>query len=255
MDNIVYNYPKSSCDCYKCTHNKYNVPNTGTPTNMSVRNCNFPTYFECYDNELFRRDVEPLLQKGQIILNPQVLTQNYAKDFQEIECPNQNGCPKKQYASMDPRLISSLHSGQVQTLNLPPTTSNIKLETLLHDTSLDKYGQGYKDYTDVNAGQIMYYVSKDQEGPYFPPNFVTSATTTGVLYKDPMGAMKPRYNRKPLTDDNPIGPKRNNYEGGLSWIHDSLSHRQDLLSLQMRKINQERYEPRWFGAKLGLNQF
>jgi hypothetical protein len=216
---------------------------------MSVRNCKFPKYFDCYDNKLFRLDEEPRLQEGQTTLNPQVLTQKYAKDFQEVACPNQNSCPQKQYASMDPRLVSSLHSGQVQTLNLPPITGDIKLEALLHESLLDKYGQGYKDYADVNAGQIMYYVSKDQEDPYFPPNFVTSATATGVLYKDPMGAMKPRYNRKPLTDDNPIGPERSNYEGCLSWMQDSLSHRQDLMSLQMRKGNQERYAPRWFGLK------
>jgi hypothetical protein len=246
MTNIVYNYPKSSCNCYQCTHNKYTVPTKGTPTNMSVRNCNFPKYFECYDNKFFRQDEEPRLQKGQTILNPLVLTQKYASDFQEITCP-QASCPRKQYASMDPRLVSASHSGQVLTLNLPPITSDTKLETLLHDTSLDKYGQGYRDYTDVNAGQIMYYVDKEQEDPYYTPNFVTSATATGVLYQDPMGAMKPRYNRKPLTDDNPIGSERNNYEGGLSWIQDSLSHRQDLMSLQMRKRNQERYEPRWFG--------
>ena len=249
MADVVYKYPKSSTNSYRCTDNKYSFPTKGTPSNMSVRNCDFPRYFDCYDNKLFRADQEPRLQEGQITLNPQVLVQKYARDFQKVECPNNRSisCPTTQYASMDPRLVSGSHTGQVQTLNLPPITGEVKLESLLHNTLLDNYGQGYKDYSDINAGQYMYYVNKSLEDPYFPPNFVTSATATGVLYKDPMGAMKPRYNRKPLIDNNPIGPERNNYEGCLSWMEDSLSHRQDLLSLQMRRRNQERYAPRWFG--------
>ena len=249
MVNIVYNYPKSSCNCYECTHKKYSFPK-GVPTNMSVRDCEFSKYFECYDDKLFRKDIEPVNKEGQITLNPEVLTQKYAKDFQKIECPlNKSfGCPKTQYASMDPRLISSQHNGQVQTLDKPPITSEVKLDTLLDDKRLDNYGQGYKSYADVNAGQYMYYIDKSLEDPYFNPNFVTSATTTGVLYKDPMGGMKPEYNREPLTSNDPMGPERNNYEGCLSWMEDSLSHRQDLMSLQMSTGNEQRYAPRWFGV-------
>lgn len=249
MANIVYDYAKSSCNCYNCTNKKYDSSTNGHPTNMSVRNCDFPRYFECYDNKLFRRDEEPRLQKGQTTLNPQVFTQKYASDFQKVECPDNRSisCPTSQFASMDPRLVSSAHTGQVQTLNLPPITGEVKLANLLHDPILDNYGQGYKGYSDVNAGQYMYYIDKSLEDPYFTPNFVTSATATGVLYKDPMGAMKPRYNRKPLTDDDPMGPERSSYEGCLSWMQDSLSYRQDLMSLQMRRRNQERYAPRWFG--------
>ena len=247
MTNVIYDYPKSSCNCYQFTDNKYDFPVKGHPTNMSVLNCDFP---KSYD-KLFRKDQEPRLQKGQITLNPEVVTQKYASDFQKVNCPNnkKSGCPVTQYASMDPRLISSAHTGQVQTLDVPPITGTVNLSNLLYDPVLDNYGQGYKDYSDVNAGQIMYYIDKSQDDPYFHPNFVTSATATGVLYKDPMGAIKPRYNRKPLINNNPMGPERSNYEGCLSWMEDSLSHRQDLLSLQMRKRNQERYEPRWFGLK------
>ena len=249
MADIVYDYPKSSCNCYECVDNNYKIPDKGHPTNMSVRNCDFPRYFECYDKKVFRQDEEPRLQKGQITLNPEVLTQKYAKDFKMINCPKNtcSSCPTMQFASMDPRLVSAIHMGQVQTLDRPPISGSVKLNRLLDDKLLDHYGQDYKDYTDVNAGQIMYYVDKSLEDPFFVPNFPTSATATGVLYKDPMGARKPQYVRKPILDDNPIGPERNNYEGCLSWMQDSLSHRQDLLSLQMQKRNQQRYEPRWFG--------
>ena len=251
MANIVYDYSKSSCECYGCTSKNYHFPENDDPTNMSVSNCDFSDYYKCYDKKLFGQNQEPSLKSGLDNINPQVLTQKFADDFQKIYCPDNNNisCPSTQYASMDPRLISAEHSGQVLTFDRPPISSEVKLNNILDNKALDKYGQNYRNYSDINAGQIMYYIDKSLEDPYFPPNFITSATATGTLYKDPMGAMKPQYNRKPLLDDNPIGPERNNYEGCLSWMQDSLSHRQDLLSLQMRKGNQERYVPRWYGMK------
>jgi len=247
--NIVYNYAKSSADCYDCTKNKYKFSDNGYPTNMSVVNCDFPDYFDCYDNKVFGGNIEPQIKDGERILNPEVIIQKYANDFQKITCNDNTTCPKIQYTSSDPRLISASHNGQVQTLNLPPITSDVNLNSLLYDSSLDNYGQNYKDYSDINTGQYMYYINKSQEDPYFNPNFVRSARVTGVLYKDPMGSLKPEYTRKPLTNDHPLGPERNNYEGGLSWMQDSLNHREDLLSLQMRKVNRQRYAPRWFGLK------
>ena len=62
-----------------------------------------------------------------------------------------------------------------------------------------------------------------------------------------MGALKPQYPRSPLVRTNPVGPTRDNYQGCLSWMQDSLEHREDLIGLQMRKINQQRYAPRWYG--------
>ena len=237
------NYPKSSCTCYR--REKQVDNRSGLPTNMSVANCAFP---KCYDAQVFRQDNEPRLLSGIETLNPQALSQKRAPHFYEIN-GKIAGCPSKQFGSRDPRLISAGHMGQVQTLDKIPSTSEITFGQLLTDKRLDKYGQNYKTYSDINAGDVTYYVDKEDSDPYFTPNFVTTAKTTGVLYQDPMGAMKPQYIREPITDDNPIGNKRDNYEGCLSWMQDSLSHRQDLTSLQMRKMNQQRYEPRWYGEK------
>jgi hypothetical protein len=249
MANVVYDYPKSSCNCYKCTEKGYKFPKDGYPTNMSVENCQFPRYFECYDKGSFGSNIEPANKQGITNLNPEVMSQQYAKGFFPTTCPKTVGgsCPSNRYISADPRLVSNQHNMQRLTLDRPPITGEMKLKDLLHDPVLDKFGQGYKDYTDINAGQILYYNDKSIEDPFFTPNFVTSATTEGVLYQDPMGAMKPQYYRKPLTDNNPMGPERSEYEGCLSWMQDSLTHRQDLLSKQMLKRNQQRYTPRWYG--------
>jgi len=56
-----------------------------------------------------------------------------------------------------------------------------------------------------------------------------------------MGSIKHQYNRKKIYNNN----KKNKYNGNLSWLEDSLEHREDLMSLQMRKINQERWSNMW----------
>lgn len=247
MANIVYNYPKSSCTCYNCTAKKYPCETSGVPSNMSVRNCKVPAMFECYDRKPFRFDIEPRDETGYDILNPQVLQDNYAKDFKQVECPDNKSCPKVQYASPDPRLISPAHGGQVLTFDRPPIDSTIKLSEIATNKKLDGYGQKYNGYFDTTGGQIVYYIDKSIQDPFFSPNFVTSARAYGTLYRDPMGAMKPQYTRKPLKCSDPLNTQKDSYEGGLSWIQDSMEHRQDLMSLQSRKRNQERFEPRWEG--------
>lgn len=246
MANVIYNYPKSSCHCFNCPDKAQPCPTSGVPTNMSVRNCEFPTY-ECHNRRSFRFDIEPRDTKGYMNINPSVMTSKHAKNFIQVECSGKQGCPKLQYASTDPRLISVAHSGQVLTLDRPPTDSTQVLDDVATDRNLDGYGQNYKSYNDVNAGQIMYYINKEQQDPFFSPNFTTSARAYGTMYKDPMGAMKPQYDRELLKCNNPLNTKNNNYEGGLSFIQDTMNHRQDLMSRQLRKRNQERWAPRWEG--------
>jgi len=247
MANVVYNYPKSSCHCFNCTEKTQKCPTSGVPTNMSVRDCEFPSYYECHDRKPFRFDIEPRNEKGYVNINPSIMKSKYATDFTRVKCSGKQGCPKVQYASTDPRLISVPHSGQVLTLDRPPVDSTPVLADVATDKSLNGYGQHYQSYADVNGGDIMYYINKEQQDPFFSPNFTTSARAYGTMYKDPMGAMKPQYDREPLKCNNPLDTQNENYDGGLSFIQDTMNHRQDLMALQSRKRNQERWEPRWEG--------
>jgi hypothetical protein len=224
---------------------EYIVDKSGYPTNLSVRNCKIPSAYQCYDTLLFRSDIEPQEKTGYDYLNPAAIQEKYSKDFVKIECRDPQSCPKIQYASTDPRLISVAHGGQVLTLDRPSVDSSVKLADLAVDTRLDGYGQGYRTYSDINAGYISYYVDKSIEDPYFNPNFVTSATTTGKLYQDPMGSMKPYYNRYPLKCNDPLDTDHSTYDGCLSWIQDSTGFREDIMAHQMSRQNRERWEPRW----------
>ena len=247
MTNVVYDYPLSSCNCYKCVENNYSDEEGNIPTNMSVKNCNVnDTYFDCYDNKKFSNtNLQPSLKEGITNINPKVYQDKYAKDFSSIKCNETNGCPELQWTSPDPRLISAPRGGKSYTLDNRPIDSTISLENVAIDKNLDNYGQNYNTYSDINEGQILYYINHSREDPFYRPLFVNSVDVTGVLYKDPMGALKPRYERVPLVKDNPIGQTRDNYEGCLSWIQDSTEHREDLMAKQMNVRNQQRWMPRW----------
>ena len=244
------NYPKSSCNCYNCEQKNYTIQNQGIPTNMSVYNCEFPEYLDCTLNQAgFKSDIEPSEKIGYEYINPQVYTQKYAQDFELLNCnsanaseyvPLPNGwlqpCEGRQVITNDPRLNSASH-GQWITLDQPPIDSSMKLYDIPFDKRLDKYGQNYNSYSDINAGQIVYYIDKSEEDPMSEPVYSISAKVDSYLYQDPMGGISPYYYRTPLKNDNPIGPKRNNYDGGLSWMQDSLNQREEIMMLQSTKIN------------------
>lgn len=242
MSNLVYDYPKSSCNCYNCNTNIY-VTQEGGPSNLSVEGCHIEKFYDCYDKIQIRKDIEPNpSNKGYELLNPRVYTDNFAPEFQKITCEGIKGC-KEVYASPDPGLID-VPRGMVVPLDRPPIVNGVKMKDV-YDKKYTDWGKNYSTYTDIKEGQIMYYISNSIKDPFFNPNFVSSATTKGDLWKDPMGAMKPQYNRYPIKCNDPIRSKKDNYEYGLSWMDDSLGHRQDIMGLQMRKMNEQRWSNRW----------
>ena len=209
------------------------------PTNMSTENCN--TSYCYYNGKRFYQDIEPKNNEGYTILNPDIIKNNKSKDFKPIYSKNNN----EYYYSPDPRLIHVPYSERL-ILDFPPLTNNINSKNIETEETLDNYGQKYKDYSDINAGYITYYVNKKYTDAFYSPTFGSSANVYGTLYKDPMDSLKPQYNRESLKQNNVLNTQRKSYDGCLSWINDSNNFREDLISKQMRKRNQERYEPRWF---------
>lgn len=245
MSNELNKYPLSSCDCYKCNENNYTFP-SGNPTNFSVRDCKISDYYDCYNKKIFKNQTEPEDKIGYCNLNPNVCSEKMNdQTFRPRtygECPS--NCYGTTWESMDPRLFNSAGPSRLQ-LDRMPLNSSVKLNTLYNDKKLDSYGQGYKTYSDINAGDYLYYIDKSTEDAFYKPNFSKQAQTIGVLYKDPMDNMKPHYDRVFTVQKNPLTSSGCATEYCLSWIDDTQRHREDLLSKQMWKKNQERWEPRW----------
>jgi ribosomal protein S27E len=243
MTDIIYDYPQSSCKCYNCSEDIQHSPSNGIPTNLSVRNCNVSSYYDCHFRKQFGNNIQPNPKTGFKLLNPQAMLEKYSPEFQKMKCRDDKNCSTV-YASNDPRLIDIPRS-QVMPLNLPPIDGSVPLIDVNTSSVLNNYGQGYRTYSDINAGQITYYVDKSIEDPFFKPNFVTSAEMSSAIYKDPMGGMKPQYERFPLKCNNPINTDNTQHDYCLSWMDDTTSHREDIMARQMRKRNEQRWEPRW----------
>jgi hypothetical protein len=252
MTDFIYNYPKSSCVCTNCDKNPRDefLSMKGNPTNMSVTDCNFSDYFDCNPTHVFKTQQEPVSGKhGHHVLNPSVIGNDkhspYYKEIDAKKCPG-SACPGTTYLNSDARLYNAVAGTWLQ-LDRPPLYSTPKLNTLSTDNSLNNYGKGYKSYGDVNAGQILYYIDKATEDAFYEPLYSTKAMSIGTLYQDPMGAIKPQWERVPNEKYDPILGNKchiNEYVGS-SFMKDSQFHREDLLALQMRKHNETRYPPRY----------
>jgi hypothetical protein len=238
MMQAVYNYPKSSCKCHNCSHTDCTSCTDCTDCTDCTSCTDCTGCLHSSNTPVKNYNFSSEKQDGQKNINPNVMANLYDKNFKDIKC---NG--KVAYTSTDPRLISTLHNGQTLILDRPPLNSTTKLSTINTDSTLDGYGQNYRTYSDIEAGQIMYYTNKSQKEVFYEPLFSPGTHITKTMYKDPMGAVKPQYNRTPAKYTNPLNNNKNtNYEGKLSWIQDSQEHRQDLMSLQMRKQNKQRWE-------------
>ena len=175
MSKIFNNYPQSSTNSYNCTKNNYVFPK-GVPTNMSVRNCDFPSYYECYDNKLFKEQIEPRNIHGFTNLNPQAIQNQYDTSFSPVYCEKDK---RLVYGSSDPRLISPVHSGQILALDKPPINGGqIKLSEIYTDPTLTNYGKQYSSYYDVNVGDITYYIDKSIEDAFYKPIYENNAFDT-----------------------------------------------------------------------------
>jgi hypothetical protein len=235
---------QSSCDCYNCKNNMYILEK------QSPKNCNFSPYFECNNRLTFKNQNEPANKIGYEYLNPYATSKSLASDFYKVDCgkdPTMGNCSTTLYSSTDPRLISAAHNGQILSLDSPPIDESIKLSEVYTDPRLKYYGQKYNNYSDINAGQITYYVDKSIEDTLFQPLFENPSNVTGKIYKDPMSSVYPEYHRTPIKNNNVLKTKNRIYTNGLSWLDDSNETREDIMHLQMRQHDRSRYEPRWTG--------
>jgi hypothetical protein len=60
-----------------------------------------------------------------------------------------------------------------------------------------------------------------------------------------MGAIKPHYERVPLKCNDYLTSEKRIYDHCLSWMDDSTSFREDIMSLQMSKMNEQKWTSRW----------
>lgn len=246
MDNkadVIYLYPKTSCVTGDCQR-EYKRPQTSNriKSSLSTDTCETPDYFTCYDRAIFRESREPQEKNGIRELNPQCYTSKLAEGFNRVKC-NTN-CPSDTYISADPRQYSSTLA-EYLPIDRPPMNGDVRLKDI-YSSRWDNYGSGFMQYENIRDGQITYYVDNSIKDAFYTPVYGEMAKETAVLYKDPMGSMKPEYNRTPIINtENPATTTPEAYPYCLSYIQDTQSFREDLIALQQRRHNQEKWSARW----------
>lgn len=223
MNDIIYDYPKTSC----CENTCYEIPCCGIPTNLGVYNCDK----DCFNAE-FKNHISPTKECGFKYINPQAYQNKSACDF-SLKCCDDNNYT---FESPDPRLID-VPRGLKINLDRPPMDSSVKMSSIYCDETLTGYGQGYRTYSDIDGGQIVYYTDDKFNDPFFRPNFSTPSCVTGEVSFDPMGGLQVDYERKPCVEPYQMC--------GLSWLNDSNSFREDLMGIQTAQIREYDWNPRY----------
>lgn len=240
-------YPKSSCPCETCLPS-YPIPKSGPKSNLSVRGCNYSPYFDCYNRVEIKKEIQPTDKEGWRDLNPQVYTDKVASGFNAVKCqtncPVAPSCPSTVFLSRDPRQFDSPRADYIP-LDTVPIDGNVKLKDI-YDKKFENYGVGFTPYEEIKDGQILYYIDSSIENAFYKPVYSEPAEETMNLFKDPMGAMKPEYNRTALVNNiNPTVAFPTSYPYCLSYLQDTQSFREDIMALQQRKNNQEKWSARW----------
>lgn len=134
------------------------------------------------------------------------------------------------YASMDPRTVDVVRNTRM-VFDAPPfeAPNTQPIQGLYSDPG---FKTGYDVY---NAGSIRYYTDPDTADPYGTPPYIIPSQVIPTLFQDPMGALRPYYEKIPLTE-------KSNYFYEYSFDQDQINWREDLMSKQSEKQNSQKWD-------------
>lgn len=233
-----------SCSCNNCPKPLKSVQ-PKFMNNLGVPHCEYPESFDCIDRLRWATKINPALSNAGIedhALNPNFGLVS-APEFYKATDPASG---KTMFTTtFDSRLSDPIRGTVNMLLDRAPLQARDKgtyNNPDVYTSDLDNIRpQIYPDYRYINNGQIMYYHDSTIDDPYFSPNFVRRQDVDYVIFKDPMGSIKPEYIRKPINYTNFNFSKD-------SLTRDTVQFREDIMERQMRVRNQQRYEPRYFSA-------
>ena len=158
------------------------------------------------------------------------------------------------YTRIDPQLIRDAPPGRAEELPprgpwsetysdfVPAGSTDI---SQIYDPRFTGYGDAYRSYRDVPAGQIKYYYT--DVDAYKTPNFIIRNKVDHVDLHQPMGNTYSTYPREAALED--VRDQVND-----DWMAQSTVFREDMMERLMRPANarnwQLRFAPKQRGARL-----
>lgn len=230
----------NTCNCPCVSENKPNVP-----SGQANAFCNANT---CQDQKFKGQTILPRKSSkcsARIPLNSMGIRLDGR--YKRVKTPYEN-C-KQGFVTFDNPKSYDVMRAVRTVFDRPNYTGQVNVGDVcrdeIYDSMYDAYGKGYKNYMDINAGQIRYYIDESNMDVYSTPNYTTPSRVKNRLFVDPNGIVKPEYERFPLTEYSWNRYSNGCYDACDSFTHDSLEHRQDLMARQQRKNNQQDWVYRW----------
>jgi hypothetical protein len=137
------------------------------------------------------------------------------------------------YVSLDPRTYDTTRN-MYMTLNQPPLQSSNTLPQHNMNTIRTNKTGFYNDYESINGGNIKYYTSLNTSSPIDEPIFNIPSYIKPQVLIDPMGSVKPYYQRIPVFETNVL---KSNSLYDYSFTRDTSEFREDLTSYRNGIIN------------------
>lgn len=133
----------------------------------------------------------------------------------------------------DGRMVDSVRDYK-QELDTKPIQVYYDLikDNISGNSELKNYGKNYTGYNNVSGGQIQYYIDKELADPFHSPVYGVKTNAVGYTFKDPMDSVKPQFEKQVA----------NFSFTGLSWLDDSGTFRDDIISKQQANHNEREYK-------------
>lgn len=229
----------------------YNNPEQlqyGLPSNLAVSDYEQDERFADDNRELHTQSIQPNIFSRHQVIEPINANMgiSFNPQFQYVDAEGGGKPGIWGYSRIDPQLI---RDGQnplremenpdrnrwTQKHSAWEAESGTVKQSDIYDPRHTGYGDPNRSYLDANTGQIRYYYSDIDA--YRRPNFVIRSDVDHMDFQDPMGAVKPEYHRKVLSEHS-----RELTEN--QWMRDTLQHRENIMESLMRKRNQEMWQLR-----------
>lgn len=146
----------------------------------------------------------------------------------------------------DPRLFHGVH-GYIK-LDSYPRETIVDLGNI-YTPELRNHGRKYKTYSDIRAGDVLYYTTS-QTVPYPTPNFPKETVFTKTTEYDSHGRCTRAYPRTVLNTPacKPVGKDackvilpKDQPSTGLTWLDDTQAHRDQIMTARYASINRNKY--------------